>query len=294
MSTGQPPAPVPAPLASPPPPKEEKLEVTVVSHSNLFYWWPVWAVCFLMALLTYIEGKYLAVVPSGTEGDKKVKVQIKGEDKEREAWVLPENKTLPRVNPKDLKSEVKEPRVHISSSKNYGVIFAFTLLLVIVITNVPLRGMWSVVVIIVAVLMVVIFALAGVWETIFNTLNALDIRINMGGYLFVGTVLFAIWAVTLFIFDKQIYMVFTPGQFKVCTEIGGGEKVYDTIGLTLERHRGDLFRHYILGLGSGDLVVKTHGAQAHQFDLPNVLWIKYKMKRIEEILMQKKVLETRA
>jgi hypothetical protein len=152
--------------------------------------------------------------------------------------------------------------------------------------------MWSVVVIITVIALSVIFALAGWWESIFNALSLLDIRINMGGYLFIGIGLFGIWLFTLLFFDRQIYMVFTPGQFKVCTEIGGGEKVYDAMGLTLERQRGDLFRHYILGLGSGDLVVRTSGAQAHQFDLPNVLFISKKVQLIETLLQTKKV-ETR-
>src|SRR4051794_29857651 len=31
--------------------------VYVYSHSYLYYWWPVWAVGFVMALLTYIQGE---------------------------------------------------------------------------------------------------------------------------------------------------------------------------------------------------------------------------------------------
>jgi len=186
-----------------------------------------------------------------------------------------------------------DPRLHISHSKTVGVIFCITLLLVIVITNVPLRGMWSLVVIITVIMMSVIFALAGWWEAIFSALDALDIRINMGGYLTISIGLFIVWVVTVSMFDKQTYIVFQPGQFKVCTEIGGGEKVYDAIGLTLERQRSDLFRHYILGLGSGDLIVKTTGAQAHHFDLPNVLFITRKVQRIEDMLKKQSVIETR-
>ena len=84
-------------------------------------------------------------------------------------------------------------------------------------------------------------------------------------------------------------MIFTPGQFKVCTEIGGGEKVYDTTGMTIEKQRSDLFRHWILGLGSGDLIVNTSGAQAHHFDLPNVLFIGRKVQQIEEMLRERAV-----
>ena len=58
-----------------------------------------------------------------------------------------------------------------------------------------------------------------------------------------------IWLVTILVFDRQIYIVFTPGQMRVCTEIGGGEQLYDTTGLRLIKQRSDLFRHWILGPG---------------------------------------------
>ena len=116
-----------------------------------------------------------------------------------------------------------------------------------------------------------------------------DIRINASGYFFLSGVLCGIWALATFLFDRQTYIIFTPGQFKVCQSIGEGEKVYDTVGLSLERQRGDIFRHYILGLGSGDLIVKTTGAQAHHFDLPNVLFISRKVQQIEDMLRERKV-----
>ena len=78
-------------------------------------------------------------------------------------------------------------------------------------------------------------------------------------------------------------MIFTPGQVKVCTEIGGGEKAYDTTGMTIEKQRSDLFRHWILGLGSGDLVVRTSGADRHEFRLNNVLFVGRKLQLIEEM-----------
>src|SRR5438128_2379228 len=32
-------------------------EVRIYSHSCLYYWWPVWVVGYLLALLTYIQGQ---------------------------------------------------------------------------------------------------------------------------------------------------------------------------------------------------------------------------------------------
>src|SRR5687767_6274199 len=40
--------------------------ITVYSHSNLMYWWPVWLVCFILAGITYMGGNQMAVVPDGT------------------------------------------------------------------------------------------------------------------------------------------------------------------------------------------------------------------------------------
>jgi hypothetical protein len=280
MSTAaQPPATTPAPL----PATATTTGIKVVSHSNLFYWWPVWAVGFLMALLTYIDGSVMATVPKGTKAVKKV--DAAGED--REAYVLPAGKHVPTVDPKDQRSAPVDPKVHMSRSKNYGVIFCTVLLICIVITNVPLRGMWSLVVIIFLVMLSLLFALFDVWERIFAILALLDVRINMGGYFFIAGALFAIWLFVLLVFDRQIYIVFEPQQFKVCTEIGGGEKVYPTMGMKLERKQSDLFRHMILGLGSGDLTVKTFGAGADHFDLPNVLFIRKKMQTIEGMLQGK-------
>ncbi len=202
----------------------------------------------------------------------------------REVLILPEDTHLSTVDPADPNSAPQDPRLHISKGKSFGVLFATVLLLVIVITNIPLRGMWSFMVIFLVIALSIIFALAGWWDTILRHLSYLDIRINAGGYFFISTILFLLWLFTLLIFDKQVYMVFTPGQFKVCTEVGGGEKAYSTVGLSLEKQRSDLFRHWILGLGSGDLIVKTTGAQAHHFEMPNVLFVGRKVQQIEDMV----------
>ena len=60
------------------------------------------------------------------------------------------------------------------------------------------------------------------------------------------------------LFDRQTFMIFTPGQVRVRQEIGGEETVYDTTGITFQKQRSDLFRHWILGLGSGDTRCDRH------------------------------------
>jgi hypothetical protein len=284
MAVGHPPN---VPLAT-----SAENEITVVSHSNLFYWWPVWALAFLFAGLTWWGGYVMAAVPKGSEAVRDAEVKWTRADGKTESVgpvdvaVVPKGYRLP---PNDEKKDPEKLHLKISANHSYGVLFVFTLLLVIVITNVPLRGMWSMVVIIVFVFLVIIFHLADLWEPIIRNLSLLDIRINVGGYLLTGLGLFALWFLTFAFFDRQVYMTFTPGQLKVNTEIGGGQQVYDSTGMTMEKQRSDLFRHWILGLGSGDLVVKTAGAQSHQFQFHNVLFIGKKVAQIEDMMKKRSV-----
>jgi hypothetical protein len=67
--------------------------VKIIGHSALFYWWPVWAVGFLMAFLTYLGGNYMAIVPAGTVAEKARQVQ--GVEGPRDVLILPANRELP-------------------------------------------------------------------------------------------------------------------------------------------------------------------------------------------------------
>jgi hypothetical protein len=279
MSVAQPQSPPSAAAAN-------NRQITIVSHSTLFYWWPVWTVGFLLGILSLMWGSRMAILPKDTEVVRGA--EVIGPTKEGKVTTYRDREVLVLPAADDKRSDHKlseEPlRLHIAKGKNFGVLFATVLLLVIVITNVPLRGMWSFMVIFVVIALSIIFALAGWWEHILRHLSYLDIRINAGGYFFISGILFLLWLFTVLIFDKQVYMVFSPGQFKVCTEVGGGEKVYSTVGLSLERQRSDLFRHWVLGLGSGDLIVKTSGAQAHHFEMANVLFVGRKVQQIEDMV----------
>jgi hypothetical protein len=274
MSAGSPPVVTTAPA---------KREITIVSHSTLFYWWPVWAAGFLMGFITLLGGSHVAVLPRKTELIQDARGQVNETKLDGEAVLI-----VPKG--RDGKAPtVRWPGVSMTQNKNLGVVYAMVLLLVIFITNVPLRGLWSVIAIVIIICLTIIFALLGWWEHILAALGDLDIRMNEGGYFIISAVLLLIWVLIFWLFDPQIYMVFTPGQLRVRLEIGEGETAYDTTGMTIQKQRSDLFRHWILGLGSGDLIVRTAGAQAHQFDLPNVLFIGRKVRLIEEMLRSRAV-----
>jgi hypothetical protein len=314
MSTAPPPAHLPSHAA--PRAKKEPNELTIISHSNLYYWWPVWAIGFIMALITWWEGYVMAVVPKSavayvdaTKGTFETPAKNdKGEvikDNHGDEGTVPNEIKEPSVVIKAPQADDKDhrgipvrpnglaenPYLHVSPHKGLGVAFVLVLLLVISITNVPLRGMWSVVIIVIVVATTIVFIVLGWWEVILNVFWMLDIRINMGGYLTISITLLILWLSALLFFDKQRYITVTPGQLKVCDEVGGGEQVYSTDGMTLQKQRSDFFRHYVLGLGSGDLIIRTTGAQAHHIDLPNVLFINAKVRQIEHLLKTKNVIE---
>jgi hypothetical protein len=59
--------------------------------------------------------------------------------------------------------------------------------------------------------------------------------------------------------------------------------------MVVVKRRGDLFRHWLLGVGSGDLLVKTAGASPQQFEMHNVLFVGNKLQLIQEMLQTREV-----
>src|SRR5262245_36780786 len=127
-------------------PAESPSEIVVISHSPLFYWWPVWAVGFLMAGLTFLRGYQVAFVPPGAVAERGV--HIEGHDGPRDVLIAPAGESLPAAPDAD---DLKQPRLRMMVSNDPGIIWATTLCLVIVLSQVPLRGLWSLIVIILLV-----------------------------------------------------------------------------------------------------------------------------------------------
>src|SRR5262245_46127365 len=85
-------------------------EIRLYSHTPLFYWWPVWLIGYILAVLTYFQGEV---------------VSIGGRD------------------------------YLMHPSKNLGVLYTVVFMLVILLTNVSLRGLPTVVVIVSLLLLTV-------------------------------------------------------------------------------------------------------------------------------------------
>jgi hypothetical protein len=278
-SVPTPPAPSkpPAPPPPPPPPGAPAQQVVIYGHTTLFYWWPVWFFGYVFAILTWLGDYRAAIIPARSQYDDAASV-IKVQDA-KGAVKLDKDKAGIGEN-----GEFRE-RMHVSSS--YGILYIFIVLLVVLITTVPLRGVSSLVVILGIALIVVTISFLGGWDSILSALGKLRIHMNMGFYVFSSTTLFIIWAAVFFGFDRMNYWRVTPGQITHNFIFGGGERSFDTEGLAFTKLRDDLFRHLILGIGSGDLMMdpmKTGGASKEDLAIHNVLFISNKLHQIEELI----------
>ena len=235
-SPAEPPGAVPVYSVARPGSKDRIDHIVVYGHSNLFYWWPVWLVSFILAGVTYFEA---------------------------------------------------DPAVTGSSIP--GAVFVVTLLAVAVSSTVVLRGMVSLVGAVVLVALVTTFAWFGWWGNIFAYLGGLDIRINTAGYLCVGVPLFLAWATVVFVYDRQHYVIFDSGQIRYVQEVGDSQMAMQADGATVEKKRSDAFRHWVLGLGAGDLVIRAGGHGGPTIELENVLNIGRKMTVIDRMLREKAV-----
>src|SRR5262249_54487102 len=263
---------------------ERPAQVVIISHSPLFYWWPVWAVGFLMALLTYLRGYQVAFVPPGTVAERDV--QLKGHEGPRDVLIAPAGQPLPAASEPD---ELEQPRLRMTVSNDPGIVWAMTLLIVIVVTHVKMRGAWSLVVLIILIFTTIVLAVFGLWDPILRSVRYLDIHINAFGYLTISLILFVIWLLMFLVFDRMTYMIFTRGRLRVRQAIGEGEKVFDMRGMVFKRHRDDMFRHWLLGFGTADLTVFTSGANAHELEMPNVFHISRKLALINTMLQELEV-----
>ncbi|MBX9624974.1 MAG: hypothetical protein K2X82_14300 [Gemmataceae bacterium] len=286
-TTNPPPAPAASGLYPPAGPRSPR-EIKLVSHSPIFYWWPIWALGFVLALITLVENHRLAVIPA----DAELRYDTTAAPKDSTQYVLTvpgdakhQTKSLDRAIEATGKKEQPTFRTRVSEKAWMGPLFCVVLILTIVITNVPLRGLWSFLVLLLFVVLALVFSVFNVWEDLLSAFGNLHIYINMAGYLFFAVTVLVLWIVSVFIFDQRTYMIVTPGQIQVCEHIGASVRNFPAESVNFEKQRDDLFRHWILGFFSGDLII--HVANKEEIRLPNVLWIGWRLEEVQQVLREK-------
>jgi len=169
---------------------------------------------------------------------------------------------------------------YLHPSRDLGIIYAAILFVVILVTNVTMRGLASLAVVLGILFLAVLFAWLDWWDDILSIYPYLTLYATAGFYLIVSSVIFVAWALMFFIFDRLGYWVVRPGQLYHTRLIGESERTYDTRGMVVEKLSEDWFRHRLVGLGSGDIHIITSGARNEELTLSNVLRAE---KRIDEI-----------
>jgi len=233
-------------------------EIRIYSHSPILYWWPVWLVGFVMALLTYLDGGQMAYVPADT--------------------VAEGNQLVAPV----ASAPLDQPHDRMARNPFLGSWFCIVLLVVLVASNVSLRGLWEWVAVLTIILAISLISLWGLWDDFAAWFRLLHVHINLAGYLLVSTWIFAIWIVTVFLFDTRTYLIFAAGQVRILNEIGDAEKVYDVTNMTFQVLPNVFIRHRLLGFwGAGDLIVRTGGPHPEVLEWPNVLFARSRLKQIQ-------------
>jgi len=252
------------------------------------------------AIHTLLHAGLVYVTEPGTEARRDWRVEVEpGRLETREGLILPlsEGQHQGHLAPADGPGQPGEPsaapeqpHVRMAHTQYLGTWFFITLLVVFVSSNVPLRGLWEWIGVLVIALVIALMSLYGWWESVLNWFYLLHIQINLAGYVFLSTWLFAIWVVTVFYFDTRTYIIISPGQVRVRQAIGQGEKIYDATLLALHLQPNILIRHRVLGLfAAGDLIVRTGGPHADVFEWPNVLFVRSRLKQIEHLLQSREV-----
>ncbi len=173
------------------------------------------------------------------------------------------------------------------ASRNLGVIYTLLFLLLIVITSTNVRGMRAALIISTLSFFALLFAYLSWWDEILDLIGREYIYMNLGFYFFSSTALCVTWLVTVFFVDHMSFWRFRPGQ--VSHEYLGGivDKSYDTDNMVLLKRQDDLFRHWVIGLGSGDLHIQTMGGRGVEMNVANVLFIGGKIFEIQRLIATK-------
>ena len=264
----------------------------IYGHSMLFYWWPVWFFGIIMALLTYFEGTRLIIVEEGNF-----------------TRAVQSHLSNPNAQPENFRYELQGNEIRsslevlerIHPNKGLGMWFTVVLLVTIFVTSVPLRGLTSAVVILSILIIALLIALIpGAWDTISQLFGRISLHMNLGFYVFVSVVLFILWAIVSFGYDRMHYWKVTPGQITHEYVFGGGAKAFDTEGMVFEKLRDDIFRHEGIGLGflriiglpggTGDLIMHPRinpGGERDVLEIHNVWNVNYKLRMIQALIATK-------
>ena len=227
----------------------ETSDLRLYEHSNLLYWWVVWVYGFICAGLTYIWG--IAVPQLAAAADKAILFHPS-------PWL--------------------------------GISFIALVLFVVIFTNVRARGVYS--------LMLLLVTAGIVWgvshvpgiDRAMGWASLLRIHLNLAFYLTFSGLLMLIWLFVIVVIDHFTWWRFSPGQVIEEHRVGQATgHAYNTEGMVVRRLPDDFFRHRVLGLGTGDFIVKP--PHEDPFEIHNV-WKANRKQRVMEQMVATRIMES--
>jgi hypothetical protein len=219
-------------------------DLKIYTRSPFFYWWPVWVVGYVFALVSWFGGVPVTVGQNG-------------------------------------------PTIELSPFRSLGLLFCLVFFFVLLATNVSVRGLWSLVILLSLAFLILLFTYLDWWGPIFRVVPILAVYANAGFYLVISALVLALWLFSVLVSDRLAYWIVSPGMLTYHQVIGSGDKSYDTTGMVVEQKQQDLFRHWILGFGSGDIRISTAGARREELFLQNVLFVNSKVRVMQKLIAMK-------
>jgi len=224
--------------------KKTKNSITFHSHSEYFYYWPLWLVSFIFGDITLFFGSHVSV-------------------------------------------EGLETSLLVMKETGYGLTYILVLAFSLFATGVNLRGVWAILTLVCVAFAAFMLLYFNVWENTLSWVIQQPVYLNHGFYLAIGVMLFIPWFIIVFLFDTRKYVRIESNSVTIVHEIGEGARAFDTVGVMMEKKLDNFFKHYLLGFGSGDLVIRTSGGSSDVLFLPNVLRVDYVLKELERVRAQR-------
>ncbi len=220
----------------------------VHQHSDLLYWWVVWAYGLICALMTRLEGVPVSLSPN----HKPVLIHPS-------AWL--------------------------------GISFVFLVMFVLVFTNARARGVKSLVLFLILVVVGLTVQLTAGWTEILQFFPLLLVHMNLAFYLLFSGVLLAAWLLVVMGTDRSVYWEFGPNSIAKKYWFTDAAESYTSPQVETSRQSDDIFVHRLLGLwflgfGTGDIEIRfsTPGAGQKVYFLKNVWRAAHVEKEINRLV----------
>lgn len=157
-----------------------------------------------------------------------------------------------------------------------GVSFVALTLFVLIFTHARARGVKSLVLFLLFLIIGLSIQLFGVWHEVLQFGGLLLVHMNLAFYVLFSGLLCLSWLFVIFVADRFVFWEFSPGAIAERHRFTEGGSNYVAVQVQTARKSDDIFVHKILGLGflgfgTGDLDVRfsTPGGERN-FHLTNV------------------------